>query len=111
MGPLKPCLGCGRLTPRTRCVTCAREKDAQYDARHRDLRQQALERDGYRCQCSGCDSCSVPPWSEMMGECRRPATTADHLVPLSHGGTQTLDNYAAMCLPCNSAKRNRRSGT
>ena len=110
MGPLKPCLGCGRLSPRTRCITCAKAKDAQYDARHRDLRRQALGRDGHECQCSGCDSCSIPPWAAAR-KCGRVATTADHLVPLSHGGTQTLDNYAAMCLPCNSAKRDRRTGT
>ncbi|WP_369406295.1 HNH endonuclease [Nocardiopsis trehalosi] len=36
--------------------------------------------------------------------CGAPATTADHLVPRSLGGTNTLDNYVPSCSPCNSAR-------
>ncbi|MEV6638441.1 HNH endonuclease [Actinoplanes sp. NPDC051470] len=38
---------------------------------------------------------------------RRKATTADHIVPLSKGGTNKLNNLRPACLPCNSGRGNR----
>jgi 5-methylcytosine-specific restriction endonuclease McrA len=35
--------------------------------------------------------------------CDRPATTADHIVSLSHGGTHDLANLRAMCRHHNSS--------
>jgi 5-methylcytosine-specific restriction endonuclease McrA len=37
--------------------------------------------------------------------CPHPATTADHAIPLSKGGTSDLSNLVPACGPCNSAKR------
>ena len=40
--------------------------------------------------------------------CDRPgATTADHLVPHSHGGPDTLDNLAAAHIDCNRLRGDR----
>jgi 5-methylcytosine-specific restriction endonuclease McrA len=38
--------------------------------------------------------------------CSEPATTLDHIVPLSRGGTNWEGNLAPSCRPCNSSKNN-----
>lgn len=98
--PLKPCLACGRLSPRTRCRPCEHKQDKQYDRYHRALRLVVLERDGYECQCEGCPACGGHP-------CGTHALTADHIIPLARGGTSNENNLQAMCRPCNSSKRDR----
>jgi hypothetical protein len=56
------------------------------------LRNYILERDNYVCRYCG-DS---------------PARMcADHVVPLSRGGSNDEDNLVACCLPCNSSKCDR----
>ena len=39
--------------------------------------------------------------------CTLRATTTDHLVAKSNGGTDDDDNLVAACRPCNSRKRDR----
>ena len=39
--------------------------------------------------------------------CGSSATSIDHVVPRSRGGTHTWDNVVAACRPCNSRKENR----
>jgi 5-methylcytosine-specific restriction endonuclease McrA len=39
--------------------------------------------------------------------CGRPATTVDHILPRSRGGTDDPDNVVPACKACNSAKSNR----
>ena len=39
--------------------------------------------------------------------CGSPANTADHIVPVSKGGTHEESNLVACCLACNSAKKDR----
>jgi 5-methylcytosine-specific restriction endonuclease McrA len=46
-----------------------------------------LDRDAYTCR-----------W------CGGPASTVDHVVARANGGTDSLDNLAAACLPCNSVR-------
>lgn len=36
-----------------------------------------------------------------------PATTADHYMPVQHGGTDDLDNLRPACWPCNHSKRDK----
>lgn len=36
--------------------------------------------------------------------CRRPAQHGDHWLPWSKGGSTTMENYAALCAPCNLRK-------
>jgi 5-methylcytosine-specific restriction endonuclease McrA len=51
-------------------------------------RKIVLEAANYCCQWPGCN---------------RPATTADHIVPLAYGGTNDLGNLRASCSKCNYA--------
>jgi HNH endonuclease len=51
-------------------------------------RRRVFERDGY--VCVDCDA------AENL--------TLDHIVPLSRGGTNVLDNLRTLCGPCNHAK-------
>lgn len=37
-------------------------------------------------------------------ECGNPATTLDHPHPLAQGGTDTPDNWQALCQPCHDRK-------
>ncbi|MFJ4974903.1 HNH endonuclease signature motif containing protein [Streptomyces coeruleorubidus] len=37
----------------------------------------------------------------------RPATTADHIIPLSLGGSNESSNLRPACGPCNSSRGNR----
>ncbi len=39
--------------------------------------------------------------------CGAPATTLDHVVPISKGGGRTWENLASACLHCNGKKGNR----
>jgi hypothetical protein len=57
------------------------------------LRQRIFERDDFTCQY-----------------CGEAAGCADHVVPLSRGGTNEEDNLVACCLPCNSSKCDRLVG-
>jgi len=74
-----------------------REKDRQHTALYRsrgggrissELRAQVFERDGFACVYCG---------SAERLEC-------DHLLPVSKGGSTSLENLAAACKPCNCSK-------
>lgn len=56
------------------------------------LRNAVIERDEFVCQY--CGDADVP-------------MCADHVVPLSRGGSNEPDNLVACCLPCNSSKSDR----
>jgi len=43
--------------------------------------------------------------------CAQEATTVDHLIPVSKGGTDQESNLVACCVQCNSAKRDRMAPT
>ena len=62
-------------------VTSDPYKSLQY----RRNRLAVLDAAGWRCQ-----------------RCGKPANTADHIVPLSAGGTHELANLRALCQSCNS---------
>lgn len=51
------------------------------------IRLQVLARDGWRCVY-----------------CGREANEADHVLPRSKGGSDTLENLVAACRKCNGAK-------
>ncbi len=53
-------------------------------------RRGVLRRDGHRC-----------------AYCQGHATTVDHIVPRSRGGSDTWENLVACCVRCNNGKGNR----
>lgn len=97
--PMRPCLTCGTPARGTRCPPCQRSHDTHrrpspnqrgYDAEYRKARRIILAT-GPACAICG----------------TAPATTADHIVPVSRGGTNELTNLRPACHPCNSARGNR----
>jgi 5-methylcytosine-specific restriction endonuclease McrA len=50
----------------------------------------------YRCLCCG----KAEPLIKL---------TEDHVIPVTKGGSNAIDNLQPLCGPCNSAKGNRRS--
>jgi 5-methylcytosine-specific restriction endonuclease McrA len=94
---LRRCLGCGRRTRGSRCPACyARQKAPYSDPVYVRNREVALRRDGFTCQMV-----------RNGRKCCRFATTANHRVPLSKGGSNAVANLEAACLACNSGKRDR----
>lgn len=59
-------------------------------AYYQRVRKQVLERDYFTCHY-----------------CSQEATTVDHLIPISKGGTDEATNMVAACNKCNSGKRDR----
>lgn len=55
------------------------------------IRARILIRDGYCCQYCGSEN----------------ATTVDHVIPISKGGTDDPDNLVAACTRCNYSKGDR----
>jgi len=55
------------------------------------IRERILIRDGYCCQYCGSEN----------------ATTVDHVIPISKGGTDDPENLVAACSRCNYSKGNR----
>ena len=90
---------CGNYTTKgSYCPSCKRAKDRAYkDPAYVANRAAVLAAADGVCQCPGCGVCD--------GNCKRPATTADHIVPLRQGGDHTT--LRAMCLNCNSSRRDR----
>lgn len=58
------------------------------------LRFEILRRDSYRCQMCGCTATDGV------------RLHIDHRSPVSHGGTNTVDNLWTLCEPCNLGKSN-----
>jgi len=59
--------------------------------RWRNLREVVLLRDNYQCQLRG-------------PRCKGSATSADHILPRSKGGSDSLRNLVAACDTCNKSK-------
>ena len=97
---LRPCVDCGALTSKRRCIQHQRDYEqrrgsrrikGRYDAEWQRIRAQALREH---------------PWCER---CRTPGTpgnplTGDHRIPVLHGGRNEIDNVAVLCRACNSSK-------
>ena len=62
-------------------------REAQKRVRDTATRYEILRRDAFECQY-----------------CGAPATTLDHVFPISKGGKWTWDNMVAACWPCNNKK-------
>jgi len=64
-----------------------------FERRRQVLAFALIKRDGYRCQHPGCDI------TEDL--------VIDHIIPLSKGGTDALDNLQWLCRPHNRVKADR----
>lgn len=85
MSPVRACLGCGELIRHgSRCPDCA--------PRNGSTRQYRKNR---ALVLRGAAACYV---------CGQPADQADHVVPVSKGGTDDPSNLRPICWPCNRAK-------
>ena len=64
------------------------------------LRKRVMARDNYLCQtCYNAKPQRITPAKEV-----------DHKLPKAKGGTDDLDNLAAICVPCHRAKSARDQG-
>lgn len=68
--------------------------------------QEIAEDFGMKCAICGCEVDPCDTWITSNGRrCYgRKYPTVDHVIPLKHGGTDTLDNVQLLCKHCNSAK-------
>lgn len=65
------------------------------------LKSKAFHRDDFICKYCGFEG--QHPWKEDGPV----DITADHVVPLSRGGTNDLENLVCCCIPCNNSKSDR----
>lgn len=86
--PARLCPPCAQVHEQRRGRTAARGYGAAYQA----ARLRVLRRDSYRC-----------------AYCGGPATTADHVIPVSRGGSSDDRNLVAACMACNVGRARRGS--
>ncbi len=101
MRPATPCSvpGCPRpAVSGGRCELHAREHRARQEAN----RPSAAAR-GYDARWRRIRAKFLKAHAECV-ECGAPATVADHIVPLSQGGTNDWDNLQPLCKRCHDRK-------
>lgn len=115
------CEQCGRMVVRRKmagrivvCVACSYRttRDTKKEAKRRReylkrstsnhkgktfRRSDIYKRDGYTCQLC---NCAVRKTKEYAPD----QATIDHIIPLSRGGTHTMENCQCACQACNWAK-------
>lgn len=69
-------------------------KKSKRNAFTRSIRHEVFKRDNYRCKECGATN-------------KETTLHIDHIVPVSKGGTDELDNLQTLCESCNLAKSNR----
>jgi len=114
----KQCIGCGKKYIQTHksqnyCSnTCSRKTNRKKGKRKRRKRLKEIKSDTYtpyqiamrdKKKCKLCGT--KTPWS-LRGTINDNAPEIDHIVPLSKGGFDTLDNVQLLCRKCNREKSN-----
>lgn len=102
---LRPCAqpGCSRLVRQGRCplhrwdLERARGWRHQrgYDRAHYVMRARIMREEAY-CRACGANG--------------QATDHADHIVPLSQGGSEVRENYQRLCASCNARKRQQEGG-
>lgn len=87
---LRACIDCGALSDQSHCPEHRGKARNGSTYAWRKVRAAVLKRDHHRCFY-----------------CGEPATTVDHLQPISRGGTDNPENLVASCSGCNGAKGDR----
>ena len=104
----RPCLTCSRAyapgpgARRGRCPGCEKANQRQRDARRGTPSQR-----GYNWTYQKHRKLILAGGPPCAWGCGRPATTADHLVPLARGGSNDIENLMPSCLPCNRSRGSR----
>jgi 5-methylcytosine-specific restriction endonuclease McrA len=99
----RPCINhwCPRMAGSTpRCTQCQQEQDRKRNAQPK---RKAYRQGGYRSYPVAGRLCAL----RYRFICTKYATTRDHIVPLSRGGSNDWSNLQPACRECNSAKRDR----
>ncbi len=92
--------------------------DATHSAKRRTLLNDAgsftagewrrlLQDTGHRCLCCGIAQADAIYRYPIKGEPLRGRLTKDHVLPLTKGGTNAVENIQPLCLPCNQRKQNK----
>ena len=104
MKPKRPCFypGCPNLTDRRYCEQHERQESKRYEKYDRDQaahrrygRAWKRIRDRYIAAHPLCEQC------QKEGRIT-PAQEVHHIIPLSRGGTHSVDNLMALCKSCHS---------
>lgn len=66
------------------------------------LRNEILERNGFTCQRCGLGAGDPDPTSQK----RKIRLQIDHIIPISHGGSNEKDNLRVLCSACNQGRQN-----
>lgn len=113
------CLQCGDMYMSTKrskgiCIKCSKkngnkrpsrrehkDRARQYNVYYENIRAEVIyKRDKYKCCECGC--------RVFKSKTYRPdQATLDHVIPMSKGGSHTIDNIVTMCHTCNSSKSDR----
>ena len=92
----KYCTDCGKVFYDLKyklCPYCGGKLDIRYGRQPipRELRHKVFQRDGYRCRECGTSK-------------NETSLEIDHIVPVSRGGTNDIDNLQTLCRECNRMK-------
>lgn len=121
----RPCRGCGADIPPTRQTWCSNEcREGHYMALSSWARRRVRDRDNGVCAECGTDTAKCErillnlyrredrhAFADYLQALGQPSPSyygwhyghlweADHVVPLAEGGTNALDNYRTLCVPC-----------
>jgi len=104
MKPKRPCSypGCPNLTDRRYCEQHERQESKRYEKYDRD--QAAHRRYGRAWKHIRDRYIAAHPLCEQCQKEGRitPAQEVHHIIPLSRGGTHSVDNLMALCKSCHS---------
>ncbi|KKK68633.1 hypothetical protein LCGC14_2942100 [marine sediment metagenome] len=97
--------GCPAITTKRRC-----QRHHQEEQRGQDARRPTATQRGYGWQWRKLRN-AVIARDPICTDCgRAPSTDADHKIPRSQGGQDTMENLAGKCHGCHSSKTARRDG-
>jgi hypothetical protein len=123
--PCKKCGSCIRYASNQACVLCQREAGKQYRKDNPNTRKQweksnpekmrinSLRRRARKQNAEG--DFTTQEWIDLCNQyhniclcCKEEKPLeADHIVPLSKGGTNNIDNIQPLCKSCNSSKHTK----
>lgn len=99
------CLDCGRLSHTSRCPEHTRARQRATEARRHRPSSWARGYDTtYRRNRAAILADSPPCWVDY---CTTAATTVDHVIPISLGGSNSMENLRPSCTRHNASRGNR----